>query len=80
MTSYVITVSTAEGLLEIRIPNHIRGWARINGVKIKGDNMNPSQRYELQGEPKLEGFLGPMWGGDGTIRYEDGAAYRELST
>lgn len=52
---------------------------------IIGFNSNPRQREELQGSPKLKGFLGAMWGGykDGIIpvmRYETQQVYNILST
>lgn len=48
------------------------------GFHVTGLNSNPRQRTELQNQPKIEGYCGPMWDGDG-IRYESAAAYRTLS-
>lgn len=44
---------------------------------------NPSRRIELQGQPKLPGLYGPMYGGiqdnNVIIRYECAASYRMYS-
>lgn len=60
--------------------------------KVTGECKSPSVREELRGQPKFEGFYGPMWGGmmengehkfDGTgtptIRYESASSYDILS-
>lgn len=60
-------------------PTDIVAWASVAGVAIKGYNANPHQRAELQGQPKLDGFCGPMWNGNNTIRYESTAAYAIFS-
>lgn len=52
--------------------------AAKHGYAFRGFNANPAQREQLQGQPKFTGLLGPMWDGD-AIRYEDQAAYDELS-
>jgi hypothetical protein len=54
------------------------------GFELLGVETSPRLRPELQGQPKFDGALGPMWGGtkdDGTpiIRYEDKDSYRVLS-
>ena len=46
--------------------------------KHMGFNTNKSQGAELQGQPKFEGVIGPVWGED-HIRYEDEASYDRLS-
>lgn len=52
---------------------------------ITGHTKNPSLRKELQDQPRIEGFLGPMFGGfkeDGqvvVVRYETQKAYDLLS-
>lgn len=35
---------------------------------IEGYNYNPVQREELQGQPKLSGYNGPMFNGYGTLK------------
>lgn len=51
---------------------------------IQGINENEKSKEELRGEPKLKGFLGPMYGGekDGkvVIRYETSQAYKAMSS
>ncbi|MFQ3543594.1 hypothetical protein Q7A53_05865 [Halobacillus rhizosphaerae] len=50
---------------------------------IVGFNKNQSNRKELQGEPKIQGFLGPMYNGYENdiliIRYETQEIYNSLS-
>lgn len=48
------------------------------GYPYTGPHHNLRNRAELQGAPKFEGLLGPMWDGDG-LRYEDLKTYQELS-
>lgn len=42
--------------------------------EISGKHFNPSQRKELQHQPRLAGYKDPMWGGErngkSCIRYE----------
>lgn len=38
-----------------------------------------STHEEMNNQPKLPGYLGPMWGGEGSIRYESPEVYRQLS-
>lgn len=56
----------------------ITAWAAGAGVKILALNARKSQRAELQGQPILDGFCGPMWDGDG-LRYEDAETYARMS-
>lgn len=60
-------------VLEFPIQNIIPAL-RVRGFAYRGDNQNPAQRAELQGQPQFVGLLGPMWDGD-AIRYENQAAY-----
>jgi hypothetical protein len=50
-----------------------------NDIHVSGIHRNIRTRLELQEQPILQGFCGPMYDGD-TIRYEDQAAYNVLST
>ena len=52
--------------------------AAKHGYAFRAFNTNPAQREQLQGQPKFTGLMGPMWDQD-AIRYEDQAAYAELS-
>lgn len=64
-------VQNVDGEFIVTNPTDIYAWAEVAGVQITGINNNPRQREELQGQPKLSGFCGPMYGGPGVIRYED---------
>lgn len=72
-------IQSVDGHLIPTEPQDILAWAEVCGVAVTGYNTNKAQRAELQGQPKLAGFCGPMWDGDDTIRYEDAAAYATLS-
>lgn len=48
-------------------PNEITNAEQFKAL-IHGYNDNPSQREELQGQPKLLGLNGPMWNGWGTLQ------------
>lgn len=50
------------------------------GFHFSGYHHNPNTRSELQGQPKFRNLLGPMWDGNGVIRYETPQAYKTLST
>jgi hypothetical protein len=47
-------------------------------VEITGTLNRKGPRAELQGQPYLSGFAGPMWDGD-AIRYENSEANDRLS-
>ena len=49
-----------------------------HGYTFTGLNRNAINRAELQGLPKFDGLIGPMWDG-GDIRYETLAAYADIS-
>lgn len=72
-------VQTIEGKLIKTEPTDVYAWAAVAGVEVTGYNHNPRQRAELQDQPRLKGFAGPMWDGD-AVRYEDARAYAMLST
>jgi len=53
-----------------------------NGFRQVGVNDGPMSlrhRPEMQGAPKFKGVMGPMWGGNGKVRYETAEVYRQLS-
>jgi len=82
MTTYEIVALNERGALEGKRVNYGE-LAQL--YEITGTNAKPAQRAELQGQPKLSGLYGPMWGGydeNGApvIRYESPDAYRLLST
>lgn len=52
-------------------------------AEIIGTETNTRLRKELQGQPKIAGYVGPCWGGltalgDPIIRYEDHQAHLQL--
>lgn len=71
-------IQMVEGSMVKTEPLDIFAWADAAGVKVVKLNSNPRQRAELQGQPVLERFCGPMWDGD-AIRYEDTASNDRLS-
>jgi len=66
-------------------PNMVETYT-LEKYEIIGANNNPNSRSELQGQPILQGWYGPMY--DGTtdksnipvVRYETKAAYNIYST
>ena len=53
----------------------------VRGFKFKGIKAGHSQlRPELRNQAEFDGLCGPMWGGEGVLRYEDWKAYEMLST
>lgn len=63
-------VQSVEGQYVVTRPTDIIAWANVAGVEITGTNANTRHRIEIQGQPILKGFAGPMWDGD-CVRYED---------
>lgn len=59
--------------------DNLVAWCEIRGYDLRSPNNNPANRAELQGQPRFGGLCGPMWGGNGIIRYETAAAYAQLS-
>ena len=60
------------------------GYAELLGEFAGENRALLDRRAELQGQPKIAGFLGPFWGGlsqtgDAIIRYEDAGTYSALS-
>lgn len=53
-------------------------FAASKGYVHCGFNFSPSQREQLQNQPKFKGLMGPFWDGD-KIRYEDPAVFEILS-
>ena len=72
-------IQMVDGTMVKTEPTDIFAWAEAAGVEIVKLNANPRQRAELQGEPILATFCGPMWDGD-AIRYEDQESNDRLST
>ena len=81
--AYQIVVTTEEGMTTV-YPDCIEQWVEDMGTSITGISSNPRTRSELQGHPKIAGFIGPAWGGttaqgEPIIRYEDKETYAALS-
>jgi hypothetical protein len=72
-------VQCVDGHLTVSETTDVAAWASAAGVAIVGLHRNPRTRAELQNQPILASFCGPMWDG-GRIRYEDTAANDMLST
>lgn len=49
----------------------IFAWVRARSLSIVKHNDDKCHRAELQGQPIISSLYGPMWGGDGIVRYED---------
>jgi hypothetical protein len=77
MTEYKI-VQVVDGQLTVDKTDDVEAWAAMRGIEITGYNANPRNRAELQGQPILATFCGPMWDG-GPIRYESPEANDILS-
>jgi hypothetical protein len=54
--------------------------AKKMGAIESGRETSKYVRPELQGQPRFNIFIGPIWGGNNTIRYEDQQTYDILST
>lgn len=81
MTTKYRLIQEVEGQL---IPSEFAGdnvypAMEVRGFAHTGFNTNPRHRAELQGQPTFAGVCGPMWDGNGVIRYETTAAYARLS-
>ena len=73
-------VQIVDGEFVVTKTEDIVAWAGGACVQITGTNSNKAHRAELQGQPKLFGFCGPLWDGNGVIRYENIEAYKILSS
>lgn len=71
-------VQMVDGRMVATEPKDIFAWAEVVGTRIAGVHHSKSTRLDLQGQPVLRGFAGPMWD-DGHIRYEDAETNDTLS-
>jgi hypothetical protein len=76
---YRIIENVGGQFVKTELTDVILAWAAARNITVLHTNHNPRHRAELQGQPILPGFLGPMWDGD-AIRYEDQHSYEFLST
>lgn len=76
-------VQTVAGRMVATTPTDIYAWAEINGRAVYHPAVNLRLRPELQLQPRIQGFCGPMWDGEvngvPVIRYEDSASNDTLS-
>jgi hypothetical protein len=82
MQAYKI-VQTVAGQLVAICPTNIYAWAEVNGHSVYHLN-SLHLRAELQLQPSIQGFCGPMYDGINeaglpVVRYEDQASYNTLS-
>ena len=66
------------------VTDDLAAWVEDMGTEITGTETRTRLRPELQGQPKIAGFVGPCWGGlsatgEPIIRYEDRGTYAALS-
>lgn len=83
MATYEFVMTTEDGAEATIYSDDVAQFCDAMEVEATGVFFRKSARVELQGEPKLSGFVGPCWGGrtpSGVpiIRYEDHAAYRAM--
>jgi hypothetical protein len=71
-------VEHIDGRFVVTKTNDIIEAATARGCKLVGFVDRPEVCAELQGQPILSKFLGPMWDGD-AVRYEDERAFQLLS-
>jgi hypothetical protein len=77
---YRIVQDLGEGQLVVHNVDeeNLAAFLEVRNIEVLGEHKSKSTRPELQGQPKLKGFCGPMWD-DGCIRYEDQKSYNILS-
>jgi hypothetical protein len=68
---YCIVTNMAQTRTDCADIAALRGYVEANGLRFSGVHRSKHTRAELQGQPIIEGFHGPAWGGDGIVRYED---------
>ena len=79
----IVTMSDDSGMSRVET-DYLTAWVDDMGTEITGTETRANLRTELQGQPKIAGFLGPFWGGlsqtgDAITRYEDADTYSALS-
>lgn len=82
MTIFQIVTASASATQEFTTTDPLAAF-EVRGYRHTGRFAPDHLRVELRGQPKFEGLLGPMWGGDRdgvpVIRYEDQQTYDALS-
>ena len=78
----IVTMTDDHGMSRV-LTDDLAAWVEDMDTEITGTETRTRLRPELQGQPKIAGFLGPFWGGlsktgDAIIRYEDEGTYSAL--
>ena len=79
----IVTMTDDCGMSRV-VTDDLAAWVEDMGTEITGTETRTRLRPELQGQPKIAGFVGPCWGGlsktgEPIIRYEDRGTYAALS-
>lgn len=79
----IVTMTDDHGMSRV-LTDDLAAWVEDMGTDITGIETRTNLRIELQGQPKIAGFVGPCWGGlsnrgEPIIRYEDCGTYAALS-
>ena len=75
---YQIVLKVEGEFLSIN-PTDIHAWASASQRKVTGHHKNPRTHSYMQGQPIIEGLLGPFGNGPDCIRYEDAETYEAMS-
>jgi len=86
-TARIVTFHRSQGWTTITLDltkKSVAVWARsvgytVTGVKEQSSNPRMQFRAEMVGEPIIAELVGPMYDGDGVVRYESTEAYDALS-
>jgi hypothetical protein len=70
-----VTIVTTVAIENLEAACAVRGW-KVCGTKR---SRNIKIRPELEGAPMFSGLVGPMYGGEGVVRYEDSATHARMS-
>lgn len=86
MNAHTAIIVGKNGVLAQVKAENIEAAAEVRGFKVIGytgavaPGMHKiAYREELVGQPIFDKLQGPMYGGEGIVRYETIAAYEELS-
>jgi hypothetical protein len=82
--AYRIITTEKRQLVTTELPNRaaLDAWVAEHGLAIVGEKRQRGSiplAAEILGQPIIGGLHGPMWDGEGVVRYEDTDAYYLLS-
>lgn len=85
MTTYEFAIHTDTDDVATIYTDELEQFLDNFDAEVVGIETNPTLRVELQGHPKIAGYIGPCWGGetingDPIIRYEDHHAHLALAS